>query len=66
MKPLPLLVIKFFNPLIIPTNGIAAYSELCSPEHQRSARSQRANILRDIDKVFLFFLNTNYHELNEL
>ena len=21
---------------------------------------QRANILRDIDKVFLFFLNTNY------
>ena len=47
MKPLPLLVIKFFN-------------------HKRDCGvSQRANILRDIDKVFLFFLNTNFASKRE-
>ena len=34
-----------FYAVPIPPNGIAADSELCSPEHQRSARSQRAKRL---------------------
>lgn len=56
MKPLPLLVIKFFNPI-----KRKKYDTVCLSytDKRDCGVSQRANIPMDIDKVFLFFLNKN-------